>query len=248
LPGFPMAVPFVASYPPAVADLDGNGDLEILLNSLQSTSVSVIQHDGANSGVPVDASRVTSSFIINAPLVEDVDGDGSLETVIGGATSGGQAAVYIFEESASSNDSWSSLPWSMFQRAPAHTSLFLPPELSFPAELRFYHQQGTGSTEDLRASIANIGGMPFDWNVDVTGTSGNVSVNSNTGTLDAGMWAPLTFTANTLSCPPFQWCNLGNVSVSATLNGANARSSPRAVAVWLYVGDVSRIHLPAIRR
>jgi hypothetical protein len=248
LPGFPMSTPFTYPYSPVVADVDGDGKLEIILTSLETGAVSVVQHNGSNSSV--DTSRTTSNIIRNTPLIHDLDGDGALETVIASATGSGQAAVYIFEEVNSTNASTVSLPWPMFQRNPTHTGLSLPPKLSFSTnELRLYHQTGSGTMATISAFIQNTGGDEFNWTLHTSGMGGAVTADTTSGSsLTSNERILVKFSVNTTAYSPDQWHNLGNIVVTATSSGEPVSGSPKTVPLWLFVGEITQINLPYVSR
>lgn len=248
LPGFPMSTPFAYPYPPIVADIDGDNNLELVLTSLETDVISVIQHNGSNGSI--DTTRKTGSIILNAPLVHDLDGDGSLETAIASATSSGQAAIYIFEEATSTNANSATLPWPMIQRNLAHTALFLPPKLGFSAsELRIYHQTGSGVTATVTGAVQNIGGEVFDWNINTSDTGGAITANKTAGTsLMANESVSIQFSINTTSYTQNQWHNVGNIVITATNDGETVRNSPKTVPVLLYVGNVTQVNLPFVTK
>ncbi len=249
LPGFPMNTPFTYPYPPVVADVDGDNKLEIVLTSLETDVVSVIQHNGSN-GSSIDTSRKTSSIILNVPLVHDLDGDGFLETIIASAAGNGQAAIYIFDETSSTSPAPHSLPWPMFQRDAAHTAFFLPPKLGFSiSELRVYHQVGSGSVAEISGMVQNTGGEQLDWSLNTNGTGGTVTGDVSSGfALMANESDTIQFSVNTAAFSQNQWHNLGNITITATSNGQPVSGSPKTIPVFLYVGDVQQVYLPlAIR-
>jgi hypothetical protein len=90
LPGWPRQVFLGAQdrHTPAVTDLDGNGDLEVLgVTDPGNGMVHVLgfHHDGtALAGFPVTVRGEVSTY----PVVGDVDGDGALEIVIVGQEDG----------------------------------------------------------------------------------------------------------------------------------------------------------------
>ena len=247
LPGFPMSTSYAHPYPPIVADVDGDSNLEIILTSLETSQISVIQHNGQNGSV--DTARNTGSIILNSPLVEDVDGDGSLETIIASFNGSSQATLYLFEEVVSSGPELGNLPWPMVQQNPAQSGILLPPKLEFVDELRFYHQSGGGNIATLNKLISNEGGGQFDWNIDISGTGGAITVDISAGTdLEKNNDVALLFSINTAAYSLNQWHNLGNVLITATTNSVEINSSPKSVPVWLYTGDISQIYLPFIEK
>lgn len=248
LPGFPMSTSYAFPFPPVVADVDGDGNLEIVLTSLETHKVTVVQHNGSSGSV--DTSRLTSGIILNAPLVHDIDGDGALETVIGSGTNSGLAAIYIFEEASSTNSDAASLPWPMVQRNLAHSALFLPPRLGFSGnELRIFHQAGSGTMATISGSIQNIGGEQFDWNINTSGTGGVVTADQPSGTaLLANESVTIQFSLNTTSYAQNQWHDIGDIVITATNGGTAVIASPKTVPVWLYVGDITQVNLPFITK
>lgn len=118
LSGFPTqpstthALPTLLStaLSPVVADLDGNGQMDILMTGHNSPGVTVIR---ANGQPDPDKSRGQSSPLdgLYAPAtVADVDNDGLLETIIVGEA-GGQAALYIWDETGPATAA--AMPWPM---------------------------------------------------------------------------------------------------------------------------------------
>jgi hypothetical protein len=83
LPGFPALVEEHFDSSPALADLDGDGDLEIIASSHRSNMIHVIHHHGfPMDGWPVG--RVRDGLLRATPLVADVDGDTQLDVLIPG--------------------------------------------------------------------------------------------------------------------------------------------------------------------
>ncbi|MBD3335098.1 MAG: hypothetical protein GF355_06245 [Candidatus Eisenbacteria bacterium] len=82
--GFPVSTSGVNKVPPAVGDIDGDGDMEILLPSYDTSNNDYLYAvDGtgaAEPGWPVRGSRIR----LSPPALADVDGNGTLETFIGG--------------------------------------------------------------------------------------------------------------------------------------------------------------------
>jgi hypothetical protein len=86
-PGFPIIVPYSCLSSPALADLDGDHALEIIIGGMQVTpsmhpAVFVIREDGTNfPGWPVVISQ-TSGGINSSPLVADIDIDDAPEIIV----------------------------------------------------------------------------------------------------------------------------------------------------------------------
>ena len=83
--------------PAAIADIDGNGDLEIVIGS-NSGKVFVLNHDG--SYYPGWPKSAPSPYVFGAPAVGDIDGDGKVEIVVatyGGFTTGGHVTAWRYD-------------------------------------------------------------------------------------------------------------------------------------------------------
>lgn len=84
MPGFPVSTIEMAQNPPSVADLDGDGDLEIVQFTRGLTSggrLYAIDHKGqALPGFPIS---VNNNNLASAPTLYDLDGDGNMEIIVG---------------------------------------------------------------------------------------------------------------------------------------------------------------------
>ncbi|MCP5100435.1 MAG: VCBS repeat-containing protein [Chloroflexi bacterium] len=243
LPGFPMTTSYPLVYPPIVADVDGDNNLEILQTSNHTRDILVIQHNGTSGSI--NTSRSAGDNVLGSPLVDDLDNDGKMETVAASA-SGGQAALFIFEETTTFNDE--TAPWPTFHQNAARTGLVLPPELSFASSLTYFHQTGTGNTAVLIRSVKNSGGGELDWSLNLSGTGGAVSADVTSGTLAAGESAIITLTVDTTSYAEDVWHNLGTMTMTATNSGSPVNNSPINSPVKLYIGQISNIYLPFINK
>ncbi|MEW6685894.1 MAG: C25 family cysteine peptidase, partial [Candidatus Edwardsbacteria bacterium] len=88
LSGWPKLVNGFVWSSPALADLDRDGDLEIVVGT-EGSSLYAFQHDGTSlPGWPVNV----GGAVRGSPIVGDIDGDGSLEIVVG--TDAGQVVGY----------------------------------------------------------------------------------------------------------------------------------------------------------
>jgi len=226
-------------YPPILADYDGDGSIEILAVNRWSWGISTVGHDGSNRN---DSSLRTENTLSSPPAVDDVDGDGKLEIIIGGAnSSGSNGKVYIWKMNGSTSNA---LPWPMFHRDVRRTGRYLlPPKLGFPSEIRMFHQQGSGNTEAQYAFVRNEGEGQFDWRI--THSIGRLQVIPNVGTVTAT--TPAQFVIDTTGLN-IGWTTLGTVTLTGTASGKSILGSPTTATVYIYVGDVNRVYLPAVLR
>lgn len=117
--GWPRAVPrspasaSAMASSPAVGDLDGNGDLEIVIGTMGQCGVMhAWHHDGVTvSGWPAFTNAVVDG---SSPVVGDVDGGGDVEVVVGsgsgftpsGCTVGATSKVYVFKANGAHAAGW----------------------------------------------------------------------------------------------------------------------------------------------
>lgn len=81
LPGWPVLLDESFAAPPALADFDGDGDLEISIPSWPSRNLHLIHHDGFEAeGWPVPSS--SKSIVRSSSVIGDVDGDGQIDVLI----------------------------------------------------------------------------------------------------------------------------------------------------------------------
>lgn len=108
--GFPVSISGTPGSSPALADLDGDGTLEILFTTIEG-SVYVIEHDGSiRSGWP----QSIGASGHGAPVaVGDLNGDGQMEILAANAT----GTVYSFAPDGSVNPYW---PVDLGTNAPAY--------------------------------------------------------------------------------------------------------------------------------
>jgi hypothetical protein len=111
--GFPMDLAATPQSPPAVVDLDGDGDLEIVFSD-QSAKIQVFHHDGTPmTGWPVTLPMSASAGPV---AIGDLRGNGELMVIAG--TSGGQ--VHAFETDGTPVPGW---PFDTGTQLPAYVSI-----------------------------------------------------------------------------------------------------------------------------
>jgi hypothetical protein len=80
LPGWPVIAESHSQASPAVADLDGDWDLEVVV-CMEDGRIWAWHHDG----LPVDGfPLITGDFVRSSPVITDVDKDGFLDLVVAG--------------------------------------------------------------------------------------------------------------------------------------------------------------------
>jgi hypothetical protein len=81
VPGWPQTVSYYSSGAPAVGDIDGDEDLEIVVASQYGSTaggVDAFELDGTDvTGFPI-----TPGYVSRSPVLSDLDGDGALEIIV----------------------------------------------------------------------------------------------------------------------------------------------------------------------
>jgi hypothetical protein len=229
-------------YSPVLADYDGDGEVEILIVSRWSWGISTVERVNGVWKTNNNPLLRTTNTLESSPLVDDVDGDDSLDIVIGGANSQeDHGVVYIWKMEGRRTDA---LPWPMFHRDVARTGYYpRPPRLVFPAEIRVFHQYGSEDTEIAYAMVQNAGDGEFEWRI--AEDMERVQVTPVSGTVTNMFQVQLTITTTGLVSG---WHSLGTLNVSGHVGGVAVSGSPVQSSLHLFVGDVSRSYLPMVLR
>jgi hypothetical protein len=188
--------------------------------------------------------------VTSSPLVDDLDGDGRTEIVVGGGATPswsdpGIGMVYIWEETKS--DSWGGeMPWPMFHRDAYRTAQYpTPPRLGFHDEIRVYHHEDWGSTASHLVYVRNTGDGEFDWTI-TESISELTGVTPPSGTVSETV--PVLLEISVTGIPTGTWQNLGVVTASGEVGGDAVFDSPIDATLYIFVGDVGRAYLPLVLR
>lgn len=252
--GFPMALssrminpetqePFVSMpYSPALANINGDDKIEILMGRLGDWAITIVD--------PVQrtyewTSHQTPGGLLASPVVDDIDGDGLLETVIGGIEfqpNNERGAVYIWDETGPA--SRYATPWPMFHYDVRRTGrLILPPRLGFPSEIRVFHQYGSGTTETAQVPLTNLGEGEMNWAL--THSIPQLDVTPSAGTVTTQTYIRLTITTTDFITG---WHEMGALTVTATAGSNPVAGSPLISSLYIFVGEVYRVYLPVVMR
>lgn len=229
-------------YSPVLADIDGDGTIEILMGRLGDWAITIVD---PIQGSYEWTSHQTPGGLLASPLVDDIDGDGLLETIIGGIDynyGNERGAVYIWHETGPATRE--AMPWPMFHYDVRRTGrLILPPRLGFPSEIRVFHQYGSGMTETTQVPLTNLGEGEMNWTL--THSIPQLDVMPSAGTVTTQTYIRLTITTTDFITG---WHEMGTLTVMAKSGGTPVAGSPLISNLYLFVGDVHKIYLPIVMR
>jgi hypothetical protein len=229
-------------YSPVLADINGDGIIEILMGRLGDWAITVVD---PLRGTFEWTSHQTPGGLVASPVVDDIDRDGRLETIIGGIDynfGNERGAIYIWDETGPATRE--AMPWPMFHHDIRRTGrLPLPPRLKFPSEIRVFHQYGSRETETTQVAVTNQGEGEMDWVL--IHTIPSLQVAPSSGTVVTQSYVQMTITTTNFITG---WHILGPLTVTATSRGNSVPGSPHVSQLYLFVGDVSRVYLPVVMR
>jgi hypothetical protein len=236
------------SSSPTIADVDGDGGLEIMFGMVND--VYVYSPDGSPQeldqyNVPWSDDGMLHTWdglLWGSPTVGDADGDGKVEIWIGGKNSldPGVGHLWRFESDRDVEE----MPWPMFHRDARNTGAYSLPGLrTNPGSMIILHEYGSGPSESSAIHISNSGDGEIAWEataplaVTLGSYSGTVDVTGETvgATISVGSYITGTH-------------DLGTITVTGTIGGEEVNGSPAEIPVTLYVGTVHRVYLPAALR
>jgi hypothetical protein len=239
----PSVVHYATNASPLLADLTGNGYLEVILPS--NWEVVVWDRTGNQLTRPLGTWTLSTSYTVaSTPAVGDVDNDGKKELVVGGALQNGYpGAIYVWDF----NDLPASAPapWPSFRRDPLNHARYSLPQLSvFPSSLLVMHEYGSGSSATGHLWVINKGEGQIEWQVDSKPAQATLAPGSGTVGPQSQI---IDVTISTTKYGPGTY-SLGDIEISGTQGGEVVMGSPANIPVTLYVGKVHRSFFPLILR
>jgi len=227
---------FVRSSP-TIADVDGDGEPEILF--AMNWDVIVLGPTGGQEKI-----LHTDYSVFASPAIGDLDNDDRTDVVIGGSNyyfNSNYGHVYAF--TFGGTGAVPEAPWPMFHRDPQHSGRYpSPPRLTVsPSSLYILHQYGSGDQERAFLRLRNTGEGSFDWSA--SSPSSEITVSPSSGALPYTCTTLLSVTVTTTDYSTGTY-SLGDIVITAP----GTLGSPAAIPVTLYVGHVHRTYLPVVLR
>lgn len=235
-------------YSPIVANYDGDGQIEILAQSRWSWGVSTVEQVNGTWKQNNNANLQTNAQLSSVSLVEDVDDDGLVEIVLGGAADSENTtgAVYIWNMEG---DVDGALPWPMFHHDVFHTGLYgnepRAPQLDFPDQITVFHEDGSDESAVENVWVRNDGGSRIEWQIEESIDRLRVTPMSGTVTDTVSVQFEIDIGGSALVSG---WHTLGEVTATGQFGGEAVKGSPSVALVRIYLGDVYRVYLPLALR
>jgi hypothetical protein len=231
---------------PAIADLDGNGDLEVITPI--GWDLVAFNHDGSpfRYGSEPQMRLHTYFSLGSTPVIADVNHNGRLDVFIGSAEfdfNKGRFFAWELPPQSVEQDP----PWGMFRRNVHRTGLVQSaPQLSTSTE-SILRMMELGTTQDQQRtfSLSNLGDGHIDWRV--VQLPNNVTINQSSGTI----WdEPVNLTIDiSVSGYGVGSHSLGNVVIECEVNGIPIMGSPVTIAInLLVVEELYDTYVPLIKR
>lgn len=239
---------------PIVADLTGDGGLEIILPSNWEIVVwdrwgnQLTRHQFPSPKWDLS----TSYTIADTPAVGDVTGDGYLNLISGGALSGGSpGAIYIWDFPVSAAKGVFGVdfsPWPTFRRDVHNSARYgaLSGLSGLPDQIYLLVEQSPSSTVEHSMLIKALGEHEIYWEAI---PPDGVTVVPDRGNLAVGASASIEVTISTTGCQVGTPCPKGDLIINAEIDAGALPGSPFEIPITLHlVENLYQTYLPLIAR
>ncbi len=225
---------------PTVADIDGDGGLEVLFAMIWE--VNVYNADGS-----FQEYLHTNWTTVSSPAVGDTNGDGKVDVWIGsGNNSGDRSSGHLWHFTGSAN--LGAQPWPMFHQNAAHVGRAAAPAQAVSSVIKIVQMRDSnGDATQLSTFLllSNPGGMPYQWKV--ISKPERVSIQPSAGTVNPGTSQNLAITIDASNLDEALH-DLGEIEIETTSNGVALPGGSLKISVSVYVGPLQYGYLPLIRR
>lgn len=222
---------------PMIADLDGNGSLEVVMAYFNAVDVfngktgAQLTCNGAGCGST--RSLFTWMTVRNSPAIGDLDNDGDLEVAIGGSHAGpnyegtANGYLYVWTDFASRLGSPAgtlpaySAPWPQYRGNAQHTGATAVLRSS-ASQLSALLLTGDSTTFDLTFSRSDSAG--FSWSITEVDSDGVVQLNRTSGSQADGLTVTLTAPGSAGSYEAtltLQTAGMKSITIPVTVVAAN---------------------------
>jgi hypothetical protein len=253
MPAIPNSCSSTSSSPsdasPVIADVDGDGGLDVLLTSVWE--IVIWNKNGQQltrtEGCPDNAWNLATYFSLNSsPAVGDIDKDGDLEVVIGGAAAntGTPGAIYAWDFAGAATEE--AVPWPMFRKNATNTGIsFMPPSLALNSSaLLTLTQKDTRSDVIMFFKMNNPGDANLSYTINKS--SALITVAPATGELTSHQEKEIAviIDTTTLSTP-------GRYDYELTIHATDGQNplpgSPFTLPVTIVIAnEIHQVYLPSI--
>ncbi len=244
-----QVVHFPTRASPVLADLTGDGRLEVILPS----NWEIVVWDWTGLQLTRDRwpplawqwNLDTAYTVYGTPAVGDVDGDGQVELVAAGATQNGtNGALYRWDRPGQSEELETA--WAQFRYCHGNIGRYPVPArvTGLPAQLLVLHEYGDPGPGYTRWSMVNRGDELVNWTI--TSQPPEVTADPSSGQLG---WAGQVVDVSVLTTGYLTGTyDLGPIVLAGEAGGRPVEGLPASIPVRLCVGNVRRMYVPLALR
>lgn len=228
---------------PTVADIDGDGQVEVLFSMIWD--VNVYSPNGAFKEW-LGAKWTT----VDSPAIGDTDGDGKVDVWVGSSNAEGDPSNGYLWHFKSDSAALGARPWPMFHHDARHTGLYPAGAKAVVSATQIFVLRNTDNPDaptqlTSTLQLSNSGGAAYNWRL--LSKPDRVTLNAERGTVDPDSSQTLQVTVDTDGMDNGS-TTLGDIQIELTSAGNPLPGSPLNLSVTAFVGPVQSAYLPLIQR